>query len=67
MNTKDLKVCCICGKTFAGFGNNPWGAIGKDGKAIEWGKYSVCCDECNKTHVLSGRLYLYAQANKDKK
>lgn len=31
------KTCCICGKTFWGWGNNPW-PIKDEGE---------CCDECN--------------------
>lgn len=32
-----LQICCICGKKFRGWGNNPW-PIKQDG---------VCCDNCN--------------------
>ena len=35
---KQEKVCCICGKKFKGYGNNP-DPLRKEG---------VCCDECNK-------------------
>ena len=34
-------ICCICGKRFKGYGNNPW-PVKEDGR---------CCDECNKTVV----------------
>ena len=44
----EKKVCCICGKDFQGFGNNPW-PIKNDGE---------CCDECNATEVLPARLRL---------
>ena len=30
-------ICCICGKKFKGYGNNPW-PIKEEGR---------CCDECN--------------------
>ena len=40
------KECCICGKEFTGYGNNPW-PIMKDGQ---------CCDECNFEIVLPARL-----------
>ena len=35
------KTCCICGKKFWGWGNNPY-PIKDDGE---------CCDECNKQVV----------------
>lgn len=37
--------CCICGKEFEGYGNNPW-PIKKEGK---------CCDSCN-INVIFERL-----------
>lgn len=45
---KDSKKneCVICGKEFAGYGNNPW-PVAKTGK---------CCDECNFDVVLPARL-----------
>lgn len=39
-------VCCICGKEFYGWGNNPM-PIEKDG---------VCCDECNMNKVIPARM-----------
>ena len=44
MNEK--KVCCICGREFTGWSNNPW-PVKEDGE---------CCDECNMMHVLPARL-----------
>ena len=46
----DVKVCCICGKKFMGWGNNPWPVV-KDENA-------TCCDECNGKYVLGARLDL---------
>ncbi len=40
-------TCCICGKKFYGFGNNPWPLI-KDVDAR-------CCDECNML-VIEARI-----------
>lgn len=40
------KTCCICGKEFTGFGNNP-DPVCKEGR---------CCDECNSTVVVPTRL-----------
>lgn len=44
---EDKKVCCICGKTFYGYGNNPW-PLNKDEDAR-------CCDECNNK-VIAARI-----------
>lgn len=44
-------VCCICGKEFEGWGNNPW--------PIGWDVYSEedrCCDECNIKRVIPARI-----------
>ena len=40
------KVCCICGKTFVGFGNNAYPVV-DDG---------ICCDECNSLYVIPSRI-----------
>lgn len=47
MNNQE-NVCCICGKRYTGWGNNPWPVV-KDENAR-------CCDECNNNQVLSARL-----------
>ena len=59
MAKTESKKCCICGKRFKGWGNNPWGALDKDNKTIVWGENDLCCDKCNREHVLTGRLYIY--------
>lgn len=41
-------VCCLCGKTVNGWGNNPW-PLNNDPKA-------ECCDVCNETKVIPARL-----------
>ena len=50
--TKDkstmTNICCICGETFTGYGNNPWPVV-KDKKAR-------CCDYCNSTEVIPTRI-----------
>lgn len=38
--------CCICGKEFTGWGNNPW-PVKEEG---------TCCDECNLEVILPIRL-----------
>lgn len=57
----ETKICCICGRPFEGWGNNPDGAVWKneDGK-IELGEFpedARCCDECDSRYVIPGRIY----------
>jgi len=40
-------TCCLCGKEFVGWGNNPSPLADEDKK---------CCDECNYTKVIPARL-----------
>ena len=61
------KKCCICGATIYNWGNNPWGALDKNGNVIKWRDDDVCCDECNSKYVIAGRLFIHAQASKEKK
>lgn len=51
---ENIKTCCICGKQFEGWGNNP-APVKNEG---------VCCDECNMSHVLSARLGGFFMAQK---
>ena len=44
----ETKTCCICGKSFKGYGHNPH-PIKDDG---------VCCDECN-VKVIEARVKEY--------
>ena len=44
----EKKTCCICGKTFDGYGNNPYPV--KDN--------GVCCDGCNNDVVIPKRIRL---------
>lgn len=46
--TNQEYVCCICGKKFTGWGNNPYPVV--DDINAE------CCDRCNETKVLPARL-----------
>ena len=45
MSKDEEHICCICGKRFKGYGNNP-DPLKKEGR---------CCDECNK-EVIKARL-----------
>lgn len=45
---EEIKKCCICGKFFIGWGNNPW-PVKDDG---------VCCDGCNMMYVVPKRIEL---------
>lgn len=38
--------CCICGKEFEGYGNNPY--------PVKYG--GRCCDECNTKIVIPARM-----------
>lgn len=40
--------CCICGRTFNGYGNNPWPVV-NDPEAR-------CCDQCNDEKVIPARI-----------
>ena len=42
MNEKE-KTCCLCGKKFRGFGNNPY-PLRTRGR---------CCDECNEQVIIA--------------
>ena len=42
--------CCICHKSFYGYGNNP-APIANGGR---------CCDDCNRKVVMPTRLYYHA-------
>lgn len=44
----EIKTCCICGKSFKGWGNDPWPVVMDDD--------AKCCDDCDMSVVLSARL-----------
>ena len=44
----DVKKCCICGREFVGWGNNPWPVV-KDEDA-------ECCDDCDNVYVIPARI-----------
>lgn len=45
MEEKYMK-CCICGRIFKGYGNNP-APVKKHGR---------CCDDCNSSKVIPARM-----------
>lgn len=49
-----LLTCCLCGKEFIGWGNNPY--------PLAEGEDDRCCDECNYTKVIPARLARIAEA-----
>lgn len=51
--------CCICNKEITDMGNNPAGCIDETKKLIQWNDEDRCCDDCNKTYVLPGRMYRF--------
>lgn len=42
------KICCICGKAFVGWGNNPY--------PVNENEDARCCDECNSKYVIPARI-----------
>lgn len=40
--------CCLCNKTFHGFGNNPF--------PLSDGINDVCCNKCNNEKVIPARI-----------
>lgn len=64
--------CCICGKDFNGYGNNPEGAAWRDPNTAAviqptFKEDDVCCNNCNEKFVIPGRMYsLYNKKEGDK-
>lgn len=55
MRANDLRVCCICGYKYVGYGNNA--------EPVAKGR---CCDDCNLGVVIPTRLMLISRKNKNK-
>ena len=53
------KKCCLCGKTFVGWGNNPYPLCDKTDTE------SRCCDDCNVKYVIPARIALNARDKKN--
>lgn len=49
-----MKVCCICGKEFKGWGNNPW-PVKEDGE---------CCNSCNSQKVIPARIAIHMKGGR---
>lgn len=47
---KSSKICCICGKTFTGWGNNPYPVVKSANTSLK------CCDACNLNDVIPARI-----------
>lgn len=61
--TPNTHKCIICGKTFQGYGNDPWPVvIEEDCEEDE----VLCCDECNWKVVIPKRVSNLT-VNKNKK
>ena len=50
-----MKICCVCGKIYFGYGNNAWPVA--DGR---------CCDECNGL-VIAERIRNLIGSEKEEK
>jgi len=48
----ETKICCICGKRFEGYVNNPYPVVDE----------GQCCDQCNQTRVLPARIRLMRES-----
>ena len=57
MNNQE-NVCCICGKKFTGWGNNPWPVVTDED--------ARCCDACNGEKVVPARLAMMFNKEKTK-
>ena len=53
---KQSNVCCICGKEFSEYGNNPY-PVKDEG---------VCCDKCNYDAVIPARMDMMFPARKNR-
>ena len=58
-----ITECCICGKTFTGWGNNPHPVYSDK---LYKGAKAVCCDHCNLYVVYPERVRLLSENRKDK-
>ena len=47
---EEKNTCCICGREFGGYGNNPW--------PIDPNPEHRCCDQCNEKAVVPARINL---------
>jgi len=51
---EEKKICCICGKPFTGWGNNPDPVTDENGNLYP--EDARCCDECNSEIVIPTRI-----------
>ena len=51
-------ICCICGKKFHGWGNDPWPVVKEDD--------ALCCDKCNSEFVIPERIAGMIRAKTEK-
>ena len=51
------QICCICGKKFTGWGNNPWPVVNDPG--------AECCNDCNNTYVIPARIKMMLDKKED--
>ena len=55
----DKKTCCICGKEFYGYCNNP--------EPYMPHSKGMCCDDCNMKYVIPSRMNLFEMFDKNNK
>jgi hypothetical protein len=56
--SKSDKTCCICSRTFTGYGNNPWPTV--SGEFLDKNEDACCCDRYNSTTVVPARMLVYS-------
>lgn len=49
-----VEICCICGKEYTHWGNNPWPLKNENGE--DFGENDRCCDKCNDFKVIPARI-----------
>ena len=52
---ENTQKCCLCGKEFTGYGNNPYPLVKEQG--------ARCCDECNEIVIPSSGTNVHRSTN----
>lgn len=57
LNATSTNICCFCGQTFMGFGNNPYPASKNE--------EDRCCNDCNDDIVIPSRIKAIIKGDKN--
>lgn len=63
MNSHKTQICCICGREFSEYGNNPWPV--KDENGNDFSVEAKCCDACNFIVVIPLRMHNLSKKYKE--